>query len=311
MSQHKVNLTALRERAQQAIAHGQASLGEWHDRGVEMEFAHLVEELRIYQTELEIQNEELSQAQSRIALALEKYHLLFEHLPLPAVVIDANGFIQEANEQAGEILGVSRQVALQRGSVFQLFDFPSRSQLYPALRGLDGAEPRRLEFLGVRLNADQTMPCDVHLMHLGTQSAQPGQTLVVLVDRTADLALRQSEQRWRALSQELTIAKQAAEAASLAKSTFLANMSHEIRTPMNAVIGLSRLLLGERLSERQRDYLGKIHDSASALLGLLNDLLDYANLERGELSLARMPLRIADVLASVQTLLGPLAASAR
>jgi signal transduction histidine kinase len=88
-------------------------------------------------------------------------------------------------------------------------------------------------------------------------------------------------------------------------------MSHEIRTPMNAVIGLSRLLLGERLSERQRDYLGKIHDSASALLGLLNDLLDYANLERGELSLARMPLRIADVLASVQTLLGPLAISAR
>ncbi|MCL1917736.1 MAG: ATP-binding protein [Peptococcaceae bacterium] len=76
-----------------------------------------------------------------------------------------------------------------------------------------------------------------------------------------------------------------AEAASVAKSTFLANMSHEIRTPMNAVLGMSELLLQEKLNERQLRYAKDIKTAATALLATINDILDVSKIQAGKLSL--------------------------
>ncbi|VXB14063.1 response regulator [Massilia sp. 9I] len=110
-------------------------------------------------------------------------------------------------------------------------------------------------------------------------------------------------------TEQLEKAKNAAEAASRAKSAFLATMSHEIRTPMNGVLGMTEMLLATDLTEAQRNYTTLVKRSGEHLLVIINDILDFSKIEAGKLTIEYINFNLWDLLDDIHNVYTPQAAS--
>ena len=124
--------------------------------------------------------------------------------------------------------------------------------------------------------------------------------------------IRAERERDRAL-EEAERARGAAEDANLAKSGFLANMSHEIRTPINAIVGYTDLIemgIGGPVTEKQRAQLERIRLSSRHLLGLINEILDFAKVESGQMTTRSEAVPLSQAVAGALALVQPQAAQA-
>ncbi|MCO5167275.1 MAG: ATP-binding protein [Planctomycetes bacterium] len=199
------------------------------------------------------------------------------------------------SQGVGPMLGVEAERILRdAGAALELIVPDDRETFARAVE----ASARTLETF--RLEFRVALPSgEVRWLHATSRpSRRPGEVVLwngVFLDITAR----------KQVEEELQRAKEAAEAATLAKSRFLATMSHEIRTPMNAVIGMSALLLDTPLTPEQRECAELIRTSGDALLQLIDDILDVSKIESGRMDLERQAFDVRACLAGAVDLLAP------
>jgi signal transduction histidine kinase/ActR/RegA family two-component response regulator len=140
---------------------------------------------------------------------------------------------------------------------------------------------------------------------------QPLEPIIPAADEIGHLA--ESHLRAEALltsrSAELTAARDAAMNATQAKNSFLSSTSHELRTPLNAILGFTQLLQLSELSEEDSDGVDRILSAGRHLLALINELIDIARIESGDLSMSLEPVLVRPVIEESCRLMAPIAAT--
>jgi len=232
----------------------------------------------------------LARSRDHEALLTRQHDELVEHANDLICTWDATGTITSFNRAGQRMIGRLRQDVVGR----QL------AELAPPMRAAHVAElvSRSLRAGGPLTFEVELLTPDANTLavEMTTRPLHEGGDAIQAVGR--DITLRKQGEM------VLQRAKEAAEAASRAKSDFVANISHEIRTPMNGIIGLSELLDRTPLDVEQRDYVDLLRRSGQSLLRLVNDVLDFSKIEAGRLELAQdrfdLPAYFADTIASLQ-----------
>ncbi|WP_051261540.1 response regulator [Desulfovibrio inopinatus] len=194
------------------------------------------------------------------------------------LVVDTRGFILYANEAASVLLGRPLEALIGAEFGVPVIDRDS-AEIQIVLP--DNAETKKI--VAMRVGKSEWESQEVSLVSLRD-----------ITDR-------------KAMETELSKTQEKARSADEAKNSFLANISHEIRTPMNGILGMTELLLSTNLTKKQKEYLEMVRLSASSLLEIFNDIIDYSNIEAGRLQLAHISFNLHALLRSSISIFATLA----
>jgi PAS domain S-box-containing protein len=242
---------------------------------------------------------------------LRKLSLAVEQSPNSIVISDLDANIEYVNEAFVKATGYSRDEVIgqnsrilhsgktPRATYVSMWASLTRSEVWKGNffnRRKDGSEYVEFALISPVRQPDGRITNYLAIKEDITERKQIAQEL--------DQHRHHLEELVQTRTVELAQARDAAEAASRAKSTFLANMSHEIRTPMNAIIGLNHLLQNEITAPKPHGQLVKVGEAAQHLLHIINNILDLSKIEADKLTLEETNFALARVIDHVLSMLG-------
>jgi len=270
-----VNINELRAKAEKVLKEQERP----NESITKMDVVSLVEELSIYQIELEHQNNELRESQEKLLQAKERYGDLFNNAPIGYIIIDKSHFIKEINNTACNILNADAS-----GLAESSFD----NLIHSDFRDLFESN---FKFVSTSM---QPNSCDLKMRKPGCRSIFA--RLIIAPDRQSakdstlfrialiDISIEKE------LEMKLMIETEKAKQSDKLKSVFLANMGHEIRTPLNGIMGFSNLLMdGEDDPEVIKKYAGIINRNGFRLLQMISNILDISQIDSGNLPVKTEP----------------------
>ena len=251
----------------------------------------LITELDVYQAELEIQNQELQEANENLDVLFHEYTDLYDNAPCGYVTLNAEGCITKINEVACRILGMTRK---------QNVPEPLSPFLHPQYHGpyhdalSRAGQQGAVQHVVLRLS-DTRAPASWIRVDAVAKRNQDKEVEAWRLSLTDISELKNAEV-------EIRKAKRLADEANRAKSLFLANMSHEIRTPLNGIMGMLQLIKMASNNEERNECADHGIGSCKRLTCLIGDILDLSKVESGRLDIYPTSFNIHDLLHSLEQL---------
>ena len=242
-----------------------------------------------HQERLRVAQRALRESEASLAHKAQVLEVTLENISQGILMVNADRTVAVHNQRSIELLGIPPEVVARAATFDDVlswqiesgeFDDGTATSMRSVIHAnaLSQAVPRY----------ERTRP-NGSILRVETKSLPDGSVVRTFTDVTAE---RRGEEALRE-------ARDKATRAAKAQSEFLAMMSHEIRSPMSGVLGVAELLRESPLAERQRQMVEMIHGSASALMGVLNDVLDFSKIEAGALALAPESVDLAALLTSI------------
>jgi PAS domain S-box-containing protein len=219
----------------------------------------------------------------------EKFRNIFESFQDVYFRCDRNGIINMVSPSVKELTGMPVKKVIGR-NITKFFK--RRGSILPLLKKLlEAHQITNVEFSTVG-DKNKIIECICNLRVITDKQHE----FLFVEGVVRDVTLL------KLTNQELTEAKDLAEASLMVKEKFLANMSHEIRTPLNGIIGVVDLLEQTKLAAEQDSYLKTIKASSEMLLNILNDILDLSKIEAGKMQLRTVPLSTKNLIKQLKAL---------
>lgn len=277
----------LRRRAERLVQEQRSGPGPQ-----EADVKQLLHELCVHQAELEIQNEELREAQQAIERSRRQYLQLFESVPAACFTIDESGVVGSTNRRAETLFGAGRR-RLRGRPVLLMVDRRDHTRLLGTLeRARSSGEAGQQEFCFRRADGSTFDGLlDAALVR------DPLGSIESLLCSVVDVSARnQAIEALRAATAESERANHRLERALASKTRFLAAASHDLRQPVQALALFIDVLAQHDLPPNSRAILSRLHESVASLAGLLTGLLDISKLEAGLIVPEPQPFRAAAMM---------------